>query len=257
MSVPPAARTVESVDHTVAILRVLESTGRTTALDEIAREVRLSRPSVRQLLRTLEQERFVRRDADGYRLGPRAYEVGASVPRSVDLIRVARPFLDPLAEHVGAPTLLSVLDEQSVRHVDRGQWRDPVRVPGRHGSLHTSAAGKVLLAHQSTDVQNAVLDSGLPASTAGTIVCRQALAIQLVWIRRVGYATCWEEGQVGVNGVAVPLCDHRGEVSAAISIVGPDPVVTRASVGRLAAVLGKAVGGIGAALGASADPASS
>ena len=71
-------------------------------MSDVARRVNLSKTATYHLLRTLELEKFVAKDAGSrYRLSWGVYELGSSVIRSIDLTRVARVHVDNLAEETG------------------------------------------------------------------------------------------------------------------------------------------------------------
>jgi DNA-binding IclR family transcriptional regulator len=59
------------------------------------------------------------------------------------------------------------------------------------------------------------------------VTSRAALADELDRVRRDGYATSFEQLELGLHAVAVPVFDSRGEVVAAVSASGPAFRLTR------------------------------
>jgi DNA-binding IclR family transcriptional regulator len=78
--------------------------------------------------------------------------------------------------------------------------------------------GKVLLAHASEDVQQAVL-ADLRRVTAYTVVQPGRLRAELARVRQEGFAQTSEEMSLGACSVAVPVRDGDDQVVAALGIV--------------------------------------
>lgn len=220
------SRRVKSVDHAVDVLQALGKKRDGASLADLARSAQMSKAATYHLLATLESRRFVARDPDTalYRLDWGLYELGSTVVNGVELTRVARHFLDGLASETSEFVLLAILDEDSVLYLDRGDAPSPFRVTantGRRFPLHSTASGKVLLAF-STDqtICERVLRGDLPKMTAATITDPEVLRRELDQTRRRGFATCWQEGEVGLCSIAVPIRDHQGRTAAALTIIG-------------------------------------
>lgn len=246
-------RLVRSVRHAAALLRTLGVAGRPLTLSELTRKLGLSKTSTFHLVRTLEVERFVTRDAMGhYRLSWGVYELGSVVSRSVDLTRIARIHLDRLAEETNEAVLLAIVEGQSVLYLDRGQSDQSFTMianVGRRSPLHTNASGKLLLAHMPEDAIDSVIADGLHRRTPHTIVDSSELKDSLARIRSQGYATCWQEQETGLNSIAAPLWDYTGDVCAALTIAGPSSRLTKRSVPRVLALIQREAAVISTALG--------
>jgi DNA-binding IclR family transcriptional regulator len=133
--------------------------------------------------------------------------------------------IDDLASSLGETVNLAVLREHYAVNVDQARGTAAVAAQNWVGELtplHATSSGKVLLAHV-PDAQRGELLSraGLPRLTSATITSAQALERQLAKVRTDGFATTFEELEEGLNAVAVPVCDHRGTVVAAVSVSGP------------------------------------
>jgi len=92
-------------------------------------------------------------------------------------------------------------------------------------------------------VLQAVLDEGLARGTDYTITDPAELRKQVQRVREDGYAMCFEEEELGYNGVGVPVKNPEGQVIAALAIAGPSYRLTRgqavASVEKLKAISGE------------------
>ena len=184
---------------------------------------------------TLEQGGLLNRNAETqrYRLGIDLIGLAAQVVDYMDVPDVARPFLRSLAEDCQESVNLVVLDlppEGSGREphvVNLEQFVPPARrvknigQVGRRMPPHCTAAGKVLLAYLPPDELATVLAGELASYTCRTISRAEDLKQELVQVRQQGYAVVEEELENGLNAVAAPIHDHRGQVVAAVSISGP------------------------------------
>lgn len=248
------ARVVRSVQHAARILRALGSASDALSMSEVARRVHLSKPATYHLLRTLEVEHLVVKDSDlRYRLSWGMYELGSTVIRSVDLVRVARPHVDQLADAVGEVVLIGILDEGAVLYLDRAassQATDMLASAGRRTPLHATASGKVLLAFRDDDLLGTVPPGSLTPRTSATVVDADKLRAELNTIRMNGYATCWQEFDVSLSSIAAPLIDYTGATVACLTIAGSSKSVNKRSLPRLLEKLLPAAQAISAGLGA-------
>src|SRR4029453_4201862 len=92
---------------------------------------------------------------------------------------------------------------------------------GRSTPLHCVASGKVLLSSLAEREVLRIVRRGLVSSTERTIVQLEPLLEELARIRRRGYATAIGEYELGLNAVAAPVYDARGNVIAAVDLWGP------------------------------------
>jgi len=184
---------------------------------------------------TLEQGGLLSRNAEThrYRLGIDLIGLAAQVVDYMDVPDVARPFLRSLAEDCQESVNLVVLDlppEGSGREphvVNLEQFVPPARrvknigQVGRRMPPHCTAAGKVLLAYLPPEDLAMVVAGELASYTRRTVSRAEDLKQELVQVRQQGYAVVEEELEGGLNAVAAPIHDHRGQVVAAVSISGP------------------------------------
>lgn len=219
-------RLVRSLLHAVDVLQAMARSERELGVSELARRTGMSKAATYAILRTLETRRIVARDPDSptYRLGWALYELGASVARKLDLSRVARTHLDELARRTGDSVLLGIVEEGTIIYLDRGESPDQFHMVaniGRRSPIHASASGRAILAFAGPEEIEAVLRGPLKPYTAMTVTAPDELARLLERVRRVGYATCWQEVEIGLCSIGVPLRDFSGEVVAALALAGP------------------------------------
>jgi len=123
---------------------------------------------------------------------------------------------------------------------------------GRTTPLHCVAPGKVLLAAMAEREVLRIARPGLPARTERTITGLEPLLEELARIRRRGFATAFSEWIEGTNGVAVPVADAHGRVTASIGVWGPAFRVTPGRVAEIVTSMREAAAAVTARLGGAA-----
>ena len=89
-----------------------------------------------------------------------------------------------------------------------------------HGCIPATATalGRVLLAHQSLDEVGKALEAQAPARlTPFTLVSRDDLMEEFGKIRKQGYAAVYQQLEMGLYSIGVPIHDRAKNVIAAIS----------------------------------------
>ncbi len=218
-------RPVRALSHAIDVLEALAAKGE-MGVTEISREIGLSKTAVYNILGTFEGRRMVNRDphTSRYRLGWRVYEIGTELLRHSELAPLARPLLKELAQRTGETVLFGILDRTGVTYVDRVESERSIRMVaarGRQAPLHSTASGKVLLAHQSQAFVDDVLAGALPAFTPTTITDPDKLRAELRRVVERGYAECVGENEPEICSMSVPVRDYSGEVCAALTIAAP------------------------------------
>lgn len=217
---------IRSVDRAVAILDLLAREG-WSAGAEVARELHVHRSTALRLLATLDRHGLVERDprSSKYRLGRRLVQLASSVRGEVDLRQVARPVCESLARALGETVTLDVLDHGEIVPIEQASGSTSVMSVswlGTRSPVHCTASGKVILAFGPEAVRAEMLEAArLERRTSRTLVDRADLGAQLARARDEGFATTFEELEVGLNAIAAPVRGAGGDVVAAIDVSGP------------------------------------
>jgi DNA-binding IclR family transcriptional regulator len=160
-----------------------------------------------------------------YRLGFRAMALGAGNDHAADYLGAARRELDRLAHDHGLNGFVSVLQGGRAVYLLAVQADAPIAIkvaPGSEMPLHSTAAGKVLLASLEDMGARKLLGNGkLPAITPNTVTDPAAVVAGLARVRRTGFATVSEENIRGILSVGAPIRDRTGKVLAALSVAFP------------------------------------
>jgi DNA-binding IclR family transcriptional regulator len=224
---PKAAAGSQSLERGLDILEVVEAEGSVIGVREIARRLDLSPTIVQRMVTSLAKRGYVDKDAETarYRLGYRALALGANSGAGADYIGTARRELERLARVHSLNGFVSVLHDNRAVYLLAVQAEGPVAIkvaPGSEMPLHSTAAGKVLLASQSDDEARKLLGHGkLAAITPHTVTDPAAVIGGLARVRKQGFATVSEENIRGVLSVGAPIRDRTGRTLAALSVAFP------------------------------------
>lgn len=222
---PESTDGIGAVETAFEIVDGIQEMGK-VGVSELATELDIPKSTVHAHLKTLEHTGHVLNDDGEYRLGLRFLERGAIVRQKLDLFEIAQPEVDELSRATGEVANLGY-EERGQRVLlytvepERGIFDNaPV---GQFTRMHWTALGKSLLAQQSDDRIDEIIDQyGLQRATPNTITDRDALFEEINAVRDRGYSIENEERREGIKSVAVPVGESGDDLDAgAISISGP------------------------------------
>jgi DNA-binding IclR family transcriptional regulator len=216
---------LQSVRRAISALEAISDAGE-LGVSELGRRLEVHKATASRLVATLAERGLLERDplTERYRLGFGLIRLAGAAMAGLDIVRVAHPLLEELAERTLETVNLGVLATDSVVYIDQVTGtRSIVAVSwvGRRTPLHCTSNGKVLLAHMDPSERATAIDGHLEAMTPRTITDPVTLAKQLGEVARRGYAQTVEELEEGLNAVAAPIRQADGEVTAALSVSGP------------------------------------
>jgi DNA-binding IclR family transcriptional regulator len=179
-----------------------------------------------RLLRTIERRGFLQRDSltGKYRLGWEILRLTGVIYETLDVRQVCHPYLHQLEETWDETATLCMVDGSDVVNVDQVQGHQEVRASGpvgRRTSIHSTAAGKALVAWLPESALRKLLPTDLPVSTPRTITDWLQLTTELGVVRSRGFSINKEESDVGLHAVSAPVRNHTAEVVAALVLSGP------------------------------------
>ncbi|ELY93436.1 IclR family transcriptional regulator [Natrialba hulunbeirensis JCM 10989] len=220
--------TIQATKTSFEVVHTLQEIG-PARLSEIAAELELAESTTHRHLQTLHDMRYVSRDGERYQLGLRFARLGRAAQTRDPAYEMTQRHVEALAEETGERAQFVVEDHGLgiYLHVETGS--QAVRVGfgvGRQIHLHSSSAGKAILAHYPRERVDEILDQwGLPAHAANTITDREELYEELETVRERGVAFNREEHVDGLNGTAVPV-KRDGRAIGALAVAGPSHRLT-------------------------------
>jgi DNA-binding IclR family transcriptional regulator len=206
------------------VLYTFDPAHRRQSLGAIARRSGLPLSTAHRLSSELVTQGALHKGPDGkYEIGSKLWRLGILASLHSDLREIALPHMEDIYQVGNDAVQIGVLDGLRCLIVERiagSRTLEVISKPGARLPLHASGVGKVLLAHGSTDLENAVLES-LEKFTTSTITDPQILRNQLQVIRVQGFAQSSEELALGAVSLAVPVVGFGNRVIAALGIVTP------------------------------------
>lgn len=216
-----------SATRLVALFEALAKSEEGISLAELSTTITAPKSSLLGLLRSMVTLGYMEHSYGLYRLGPKAFRLAADILAIRRFPNLVRPILHELAAKSGETVFLVVLDRaaQRMTYADIIDSPNPVRytVPtGTTRPLYVSAGGQMLLAYQDPDWADAYIRATrLEKLTARTITDPEALRGRLAAIRRDGFAISIGETVPGAAGIAAPIFNADGSVSAGLLIGAP------------------------------------
>ncbi len=239
-----------AVDRVLTLLDVLSLAEGPMGIRELARSLAAPPAAVYRLLASLEQHRFVSRDAatGKYSLGSKVLQLSARLLERLDVRQVALPVMRELRDRCDETVSLYIVDGADRVCIERLESRRGLRQVislGARRALHTGASGKLLLAYLPEDHLQPLLQRPLERFTENTVCDPVELGRQLESIRSLGFARSVAEGSADSASVAAPVWRHGERVPvAALTIVMPvtrftserEEALTRLVVGAAAEI---------------------
>ncbi len=227
---------VQTIERASSILDILGQSPQGISIRELSTKIKLPKGTTHRLLSSLSYFGYVRQDPKtrNYLLGLKLVELGQLLLSQLDLRKEAEPFLKDLAERITETVHMVILDRNEIVYIDKvetDQHTSGLRMASRVGlrnPAHSSAVGKVLLAHfPEEELKNFIKEKGLAKRTENTIIDPTQLKDHLKSVRAQGYAIDDEENEKGIRCVAAPIYNEVGKTVAAISISGPAFRITK------------------------------
>ena len=215
---------VEALAKGLRILSLFDEKRPSWRVSDLASAAGLPMPTVYRAVMTLAAEGYLDQLPDGgYRPGVRTLTLGTAALRSLDLVEIATPKLQQLAERSGETVNLAVLSGDRVLYLVRLRNSDLVTANIQVGStlpaVHTSI-GKLLLSYlDEADLAARITDASFAANSGPNAKLSLAeLRGELRAVRDQGWAMQDEELAYGLRSVAAPIIGPDGRVLAGVNV---------------------------------------
>jgi len=232
--------TVRAVERSLDILKCfIDSTE--LGLTEIADRISLHKSTVHRMVYTLEKKGFLMKnpDTDKYRLGFSIWELSANLIGIDDPATLFLPEMQMLRDTLEETISLYVRDGYERIRIQSVESKKAIRrvAPiGMRLPLSIGASSKVLIAFEDVATQNSILDQ-LEKQYA---VNRSEFLEVICLVRKKGYATSFEEREIGISAISCPIFNRHHRVIAALTVSGPVNRLTKQRMEEIAIPLQKA-----------------
>lgn len=247
---------LSSVATAMLLLKSFTDEHNELGIGALSRQLGLAKSTVHRLASTLLDAGMLdqNKETGKYRLGLTIFELGMLARRKMDIYNEAKIFLRELREKTQETVNLAIMRDDSLIYLNSLEGPSAIKVRSHMGlrlSAHCSAEGKVLLAFGAPDDQARIVAQGLSRQTLNTITDPAAFAEEMKLVEDRGYATDYEESEVGVRSIAVPVFSGDHDVAAAVGISGPVQRLTKRTLISYLPALTRAAEAISIKLGAS------
>lgn len=220
---------VQSVDRSMVLLEKLAEEKNGIGISRLAEATGLHKSTVHRLLGTLMNRGYVEKevDSDKYKLGKKILFLASSILDSMDLRKLANPYLRKLANETNEVVHLSILDGDEAVYIDKLEGdniNSSVRMNSQIGKrvpLYCTAVGKILVSHfDDSTIKALIKEEKMIRLTDRTITNLDDLIQEINKVRKLGYALDDVENEEGIRCVAVPIYNKEGKIIASASVSG-------------------------------------
>lgn len=245
---PKLTRKTDSpLERYFGVLESIAASANGRSVSEIAATCDLPIATAHRLLQNLQHAELVtsvgsKRKDD--QLGNRLLRLLHAGSDTAWLTISAQPILDKLANEIADTCYLARLVGHEVISVAWAAPMDGLRgyvVPGHMLAPHVAASAKAIMAFQPPNLIDKAVSGPLPKLTAKTKIKRKDIEKDYRAARENGYATCWNEMEVGLGAIAVPIHIPNIGVIYSIGTAGLIDRLTRRPVIETVALLRAAV----------------
>jgi IclR family acetate operon transcriptional repressor len=196
-------------------------------LSEVSVACGMEPSTATRYLRQLVEHGWLERDDQSrtYTLGVRLIEIGQAARMAHPLRGIVLPYMRQLVARFDETINLAVHQSHEVVIIEALESGRSIRrgaTIGDHDGRFDSSLGKSILAHlPEQQVLDLLAAHPQRRQTPKTLVDRDEILADLARVRERGYAIDDEEAEIGLKCVGVPIRDHYGRYSHALSISGP------------------------------------
>ena len=215
--------TVATTETSLLILDLIKEQNE-ASLSQILDQIDLSKTTVHRHLATLNEQGYLSKHGERYRLGMKLWHLGNRAKNDSKVLELAERAVERLADQTQLESQFDVeADGQMISVFSRlGNDMEAAFEPGRCFCLHTTATGKAILAELPEARRAEIIEKrGLPSQTEHTITSKSVLEEELRDVRRRGYAINDEELRDGLLAVAGTIQYPDDHILGGISVGGP------------------------------------
>ncbi len=213
-----ASTSIQVLSRMFSLLDILAQEGDSISLKSVSEQTGLHPSTAHRILNDLAVGGLVERSGPGsYRLGLRLLELGNMVRARLDVRELAVRPMQELHRLTGHPASLFIRQDDDALCIERTVTErngvQVTRVMGLRVPVTSSAAGKVLLLHETGSVLNAL--------TGGPGMRADSLHLELAHIRQAGIAADGDGQDPSLQLAAAPIWDDQGRVTASLALNAP------------------------------------
>ena len=237
-------KSIKCTDRLFDIIEALSNHPRGISLAALSLEVDLHKSTVHRFLATLLSKGYVVKDGETtrYRLTMRMFEIGSRVLGGANILSIARPILENLADETDEAVHMVVRDGNEIVYIYKEESSNSmIRMSSKVGlrsPMDCTGLGKAIMAMlPENEAQNIWNQTEIIQHTEKTITNYQRMQLEMAHIRQCGYAMDNEEHERGVRCIAAPIFDFSRNPIAAISVSAPATRLDDSQIERIASLV--------------------
>lgn len=216
---------VPMIDRALEIINYMYENG-SVGISQISQDLDLPKATIYRILFTLSKWDFVEKDreTEKYFLGKSFIKYGSRVKSHTDIVTIAAPFIDDLAEKVGESVNLGVPYDEYVLTIYNAVGEDFYLVSKLIpiSPLNCSAMGKLYLTYYPEEKLRDYFEKDkAKVRTINSITDLDEFLKIREKILEEGVSYDNEEYEYGLTCIGAPILDCKNNIIATISISGP------------------------------------
>lgn len=238
-----------TLDKALSVLEIVVDSGQAMRFTDILNQADQPRGTLHRQLTNLVREGLLTVNPDrSYAPGLRLLKFASQAWFGNEVRAAAQPHLKALHEATGESVHLAVLSGAEIIYLDQIEACQPRHGYGQTGTAspaYCTGAGKAALSLLADDHFETLSQKiSFQPFTDATLTSPEALAAEIVEIRKAGVAFGREEHQAGIRCIAAPIQTGKHSLAAAISVTVPTVRVSEQKLESWAVPIKKAALGI-------------
>ena len=219
-------RLIQSIQRAAKILDLFLDEKKPIGITDFANKMNLPKTTIQGIVTTLTELRFLDRDqiSSKYRLGSKLFQLGMTYAANMDLISLARVWMERICFQFREPVNVGIIVGKQVLVLFRTEPEKRFMAFPRSGSVipaHTTCIGKTLFAHMNKEKRDEILkDYVFEKLTENSTDNINDFLEELKSVRETGVAFDHEENFIGLMGIGGPVYNYTGQVIAAFAVTG-------------------------------------
>jgi len=219
-------RLIQSIKRASDILGIFIQEKKTMGITDFASRLKIPKTTISSIVLTLEALGYLEKDhiTSKYRLGPALFQLGMKYATNMDLVIIARAWMERLCFQFREAVNIGMVVGSKVIVVLRVEPDSRFMVFPQAGSViptHTTCIGKTLCAFMDDEKRNEMLaDYHFEKLTPNSINDRKAFMEEINHVRTEGLAYDRQESINGLAGIGGPIFNFTGQAVAAFAITG-------------------------------------
>ena len=199
---------------------------RACGVTELALATGMTKTMVFRLLQTLQEIGILKKQKnDLYQLSMKLFSLGSHVLSELDIPVVAQSWMEQLSKECKETIHLAVREDDHIVYVHKIDTKYPMQLVSRVGQvtpIHSTAAGKVMLMHDSEEKIVDLLGEGPFFRCTDNTICDLSVFLkELENTRHNGFGVDNEEFENNIRSMAVPIRNYLNQIVAVLSVSIP------------------------------------